>query len=229
MSAAGDTTTPAGTTTRAGRHAGGRPRDPRVDEAVREATVAILVADGYAPLTVDAVARRAGVGVASIYRRWPSKAHLVHEVVFPDTLRLTLPPDVRFEDAVRALVAGAVVGLSRPEAQAAIPGLRTDCQADPELHRRLMARFEDEARAMLRDAAALAVARGEIRPDLDVDVLFDAVIGSVVAATAGTGRPGGRDLADALTDLFLDGARVRGGGSGRAAGDAPGGPTGEGQ
>jgi AcrR family transcriptional regulator len=59
----------------------GRPRDPEVDEAIRVATVDVLLREGYAHLTMEEVADRAGVGKASLYRRWPNKVALVVDAV----------------------------------------------------------------------------------------------------------------------------------------------------
>src|SRR3982074_213819 len=61
----------------------GRPRDPRIDGAGLRATVELLAETGYPGLLVSAIAERAGTSKPAIYRRWPSKAHLVHEAVFP--------------------------------------------------------------------------------------------------------------------------------------------------
>src|SRR3954462_10703730 len=61
----------------------GRPRDRRIDRAVLAATADLLVDVGYADLTVAAVAERARTTKPAIYRRWRSKAHLVHEAAFP--------------------------------------------------------------------------------------------------------------------------------------------------
>ena len=69
----------------------GRPRDPRIDDAVLGATVDLLGETGYADLSVDAIARHAGTSKPAIYRRWPSKAHLVHEAVFPIGEATALP------------------------------------------------------------------------------------------------------------------------------------------
>lgn len=55
----------------------GRPRDSQVDSRILTATQDLLVAEGYAGATVEAVARAAGTGKAAVYRRWPSKAGLV--------------------------------------------------------------------------------------------------------------------------------------------------------
>ena len=61
----------------------GRPRDGQIDDAVLRATVELLERDGYLQLTIANVAERAGTTKPAIYRRWPTKAHLVHEAVFP--------------------------------------------------------------------------------------------------------------------------------------------------
>ena len=58
----------------------GRPRDPRIDDAVIEATIDLLEQVGYLQLTISAIADRAGTNKPAIYRRWPTKAHLVHEL-----------------------------------------------------------------------------------------------------------------------------------------------------
>src|SRR5438445_5509896 len=59
----------------------GRPRDPAVDQAILAAAVDLLAETGYARLTMDQVAARAGVGKASVYLRWPNKVALVAEAI----------------------------------------------------------------------------------------------------------------------------------------------------
>src|SRR3954467_1668973 len=75
----------------------GRPRDPRVDEAVRRAALELLVEDGYQATSIQAIARRAGVSAPSIYRRWSSKAELIEAAVFPSDL--VEPTDVDGDSA----------------------------------------------------------------------------------------------------------------------------------
>jgi len=189
----------------------GRPRDPRVDVAIRQATVQLLTAVGYGGLTIEGVAREAGVGPASVYRRWPSKAYLVHELVFPDEQRFTVPPGTRLPGVVRALAAGVVASFSRPEALAAIPGLMAEYSRDPELRRRLQDRFEPDAKETLRRAVDDAVRRGQARAGVDVDTLFEAVLGTAVVALFVTERGRTAAFVDSLVDLLLDGVRARGG------------------
>ena len=70
---------------REARH--GRPRDPHVDSAIKQAALDLLVEEGFARMSMEGVANRAGVGKAAIYRRWDSKTALVvdaiHDVVSP--------------------------------------------------------------------------------------------------------------------------------------------------
>ena len=61
----------------------GRPRDPRIDAAILRATADLLVEIGYSSLTMAAVAERAHTTKTALYRRWSSKAELVHEAAFP--------------------------------------------------------------------------------------------------------------------------------------------------
>src|SRR5207249_3175194 len=109
------------------------------------------------------------------------KAHMVHEVVFPDQPPRELDADLCFDDVVRAFAMGVVDAMSRPEARAALPSLMAEAQADPELLRRLVSRFEPVARSELRRAADLAVARGELRSDAAIDRIYDAILGAAFA------------------------------------------------
>src|ERR1700694_507257 len=69
------------TTTEAREAKHGRPRDPHVDAAIRQATLDLLVEEGFARMSIEGVANRAGVGKAAIYRRWDSKTALVVEAI----------------------------------------------------------------------------------------------------------------------------------------------------
>jgi AcrR family transcriptional regulator len=185
----------------------GRPRDPVVDAAIAEAVVALLREAGYADLTIEAVAERAGVGHTSIYRRWRSKAQMVHEVVFHDPPVTAAPADTPFVELVREFAHGVVNRMAQPEARAALPGIMVDSQADPELLTRLVNRFEPAARAELRRAAERGVARGELRADADVDRVYDAIIGVAFAMPYLGQRVARRRLVESLVDVLLDGAR----------------------
>src|SRR5512135_1016886 len=120
-----------------------RPREPRVDAAALAATRELLCEVGYADTTIDKIARRAQVSRTAVYRRWPSKALLVHEAVFaPADPRLHVTSTGDLAADLQALVYGWVALLERPEILAAMPGLMADAVADDRLRQAFRAGLE---------------------------------------------------------------------------------------
>src|SRR2546423_7860858 len=116
----------------------GRPRDPRVDEAVRRAALELLVEDGYQATSIQAIARRAGVSAPSIYRRWSSKAELIEAAVFPSDL---VEPSGLSDDVGTELADYChpiIDYLAQPAVRAAIPRPPTEDQTDPPMWQRLL-------------------------------------------------------------------------------------------
>jgi AcrR family transcriptional regulator len=144
----------------------GRPRDPRIDAAVLRATVELLAATGYQGLLVSAIAERAGTSKPAIYRRWPSKAHLVHEAVFPIGASTEIPDTGSLPADLREMVRRAMVFLTTPAARAALPGLVGEMAADPTLHSALLERFAGIIGGGLAELLARAADRGEVRADV---------------------------------------------------------------
>lgn len=160
----------------------GRPRDRRIDGAVLRATVELLAETGYAELSVDAIAREAGTSKPAIYRRWPSKAHLVHEAVFPIGDSTALPETGSLAGDVREMVSRTAALLTTPAARAALPGLVGEMAADLTLHAALLERFSDILSRGLTDRLADAVARGEVRSDVTADEVVEVVAGTTLMA-----------------------------------------------
>ena len=155
----------------------GRPRDPRIDSAVLQSTVELLGETGYAGLSVDAIARRAGTSKPAIYRRWPSKAHLVHEAVFPINAGTELPDTGSLAGDVREMVRRTVAVLTTPAARAALPGLVGEMAADLTLHAALLARFGDILSRDLTVRLDKALARNEVRADVTAAEITEALAG----------------------------------------------------
>jgi AcrR family transcriptional regulator len=160
----------------------GRPRDKRIDTAVLRATVELLAETGYADLSVDAIARRAGTSKPAIYRRWPGKAHLVHEAVFPIGDATALPDTGSLAGDLREMVRRTAAVLTTPPARAALPGLVGEMAADFTLHSALLERFGGILTRGLSDRLADAVARGEARPDVTAAEVVEAVAGTTFMA-----------------------------------------------
>ncbi len=160
----------------------GRPRDPRIDDSVLRATVELLGAAGYAELSVEAIAKRAGTSKPAIYRRWPSKAHLVHEAVFPVSEATELPDTGSLAGDVREMVRRTAGVLTTPAARAAMPGLLAEMATDPTLHAKLLTRFGDVTARGLTDRLDEALNRGELRHGVAAADLVEAIAGMALMA-----------------------------------------------
>jgi AcrR family transcriptional regulator len=160
----------------------GRPRDKRIDGAVLRSTVELLAKTGYSDLSVDAIARQAGTSKPAIYRRWPSKAHLVHGAVFPISDATALPDTGSLAGDVREMVSRTAAVLTTPAARAALPGLVGEMAADLTLHAALLERFSDILSRGLTDRLADAVVRGEVRSDVTAAEVVEVVAGTTLLA-----------------------------------------------
>jgi AcrR family transcriptional regulator len=183
----------------------GRPRDSRIDSAVLRATVELLGETGYAELSVDAIARRAGTSKPAIYRRWPSKAHLVHEAVFPLGDATELPDTGSLAGDVREMMRRTVAVLATPAALAALPGLVGEMAADPTLHTKLLERFGDIIVRGLTDRLEDAESRGEVRPDVTAADLAEALAGITVLALLTRGAALDQAWVERSANLILKG------------------------
>lgn len=157
----------------------GRPRDPRIDAAILTATADLLVEIGYANLTMAAIAGRAGTTKTAVYRRWSSKAELVHEAAFPAVPTALEPPAGDIAADVHAMIEAARDLFVSPVVRAALPGLLADVATDPDLNARVMSRFVGMFDAV-RQRVADAVARGEARAGVNPDRLVELVGGSTL-------------------------------------------------
>src|SRR3712207_2764468 len=112
---------------------GGRPRDPSRDGVIRAAILRLLAEVGYGALTMDAVAAEAGVGKATIYRRWRTKQELVVDTISDLNRAIAVPPDTgSVEGDLRALMGLIVRTISSP-AGAAVRSLLPAMQYQPAL------------------------------------------------------------------------------------------------
>jgi AcrR family transcriptional regulator len=153
----------------------GSRRDPSIDTAVLAAARRLLVEHGYAATTIDLIATTAGVSRPAVYRRWSSKAQLVHEALFPD-----LGPEPQEDDFVAEitrLCRGALRMYGDAAVRESIPGLLNDLRSDRRMRRVLSDRLEATARSQLAERVGGAVAEGTARPGVSADTVMDAIAG----------------------------------------------------
>jgi AcrR family transcriptional regulator len=160
----------------------GRPRDPRIDAAVLSATVELLAETGYPGLLVSAIAERAATSKPAIYRRWPSKAHLVHEAVFPIGAATAIPDTGSLREDLREMVCRTMAVLTTPAARAALPGLVGEMAADPTLHSALLERFAGIFAGGLATWLERCAAQGKARADASATELAEAIAGLTLIA-----------------------------------------------
>jgi AcrR family transcriptional regulator len=148
----------------------GRPRDPEVDEAIMVATLDGLVQDGFAHLTMEGVADRAGVGKASLYRRWPNKVALV-----VDTLRrlaeerIVLPDTGSVHDDMLAYLR-AIVRTKRTESEV-LSAIGHEVASHAELAEALRQEILPVLSKPVATIIRRGIERGELPPSTDVDLL----------------------------------------------------------
>jgi AcrR family transcriptional regulator len=181
----------------------GSRRDPAIDAAVLAATRALLVERGYTATTIDLIATTAGVSRPAVYRRWSSKAQLVHEAVFPDLG--PEPPEDDFVAEITRLCVGAVRMYEDAVVREAIPGLMVDLRSDRKLRKLLSDRLEATARSQLAARVNDAAAAGVARSGVSADTLMDVIAGGAWYAVCVRHVTNTDRAAKELTDLVLRG------------------------
>jgi AcrR family transcriptional regulator len=150
----------------------GRPRDERIDAEVVSAVLRALKKGGYASVTIAGVAERIKRGRSSIYRRWPSKRHLVAYSVVSEMGASPAADTGALRGDLEAVVRTLLRAFAGPLRQA-LPGLVADMAIDAELAEAIRSGVLVTRRRSMREAFARAVARGEIRDGFDVELLLD--------------------------------------------------------
>ncbi len=200
------TTSPGSTQVRRGR---GRPRDPGTDDRITRAAAELLLQRGFDRTNVDDVAARAGVGKATVYRRWPSKEDLA--VAAMETLysaEMPEPDTGSIRTDLAASYRAVLTFVNTPEGEAFLRTSIAESVRDGRiaaLYRSSTERREQQSRATFERA----IARGEVRPEIDVDSAVQ-WLGGLLAVRAITHRPmPSVDDADVLVEFTLRGIEIR--------------------
>jgi AcrR family transcriptional regulator len=183
----------------------GRPREERADRAILAAALELMAEQGVRDLRMDDVASRAGVGKATIYRRYRSKEELVSATVAQLVSEITLPDTGSTRDDLLALMRKAVTVYSGSLEAGVMPGLVDAMSRDPELARTVREGFLAGRRAGLRSVLERGVARGELTADMDFELALDVLGGPLFYRLLVTGGPIDDGLARGVAELILRG------------------------
>jgi AcrR family transcriptional regulator len=192
------------------------PRAERSKQAILDATRELMNEEGgVRTLTVEAVAARSGVAKTTIYRRWRDKWELALDAVMIDLLpRFANPVDVgdtrkeliTFVDSVTKLWAAPPYG-------PAMQGLISQIATEPELARVYREQVVEPRREQLRPVIERGIARGDLRPDTDLRLVHELLVGPILYRLLLSGPPLHRklttNLVDAVLDSFSPDARAR--------------------
>ena len=192
------------------RRGRGRPRDPRTDERILSAAAELMLLRGFEAMTVDDVAERAGVGKATVYRRWPSKDDLA--VAAMETLyavEIPQPDTGSVVGDLKASYRAALEFVNTPEGEAFLRTSIAESVRDERiaaLHRASVERTEARHRVTI----VRAIERGEVRPDIDVDTIVQWLSGLLTLRVL-TRRPLPTvDEVDGLVEAVLRGIAAPG-------------------
>jgi len=189
----------------------GRPRSAEVDRAIVAATIGLLAEEGYAGLSMEGVAARAGVGKTTIYRRWPCKSDLVvHSLQCVPDEQEPAPDTGRVHDDLVFFMRRTVDKLCGSEAGRIMPGLLVELARNPELAQTFRQGFIEPRRALVADALRRAIDRGQVRADVDLDLVVDVTVAVFQYRLMVTGMAIDDDLPDRLAHLLVDGIAPRG-------------------
>jgi len=181
---------------------------PRVEgdreEEILDATVELLTSVGYDRLTMDAVAREARASKATLYRRWESKARLVVDAL----MRSKGMPDIHTEDT--GSLRGDLVstfcghtGIANSKASAVMGSVITAVTTDPEFAALFREHFIAPKSHVAEEIYRRAIARGEVSPDIDLDIIVPALAGVCLHRMYVMGQPPDDSIVERVIDHLI--------------------------
>jgi AcrR family transcriptional regulator len=183
----------------------GRPRSERAHRAILLAANELLESEGFAAVTMEAIAERAGVSKATVYRWWPNRAAVVmdgflsivsSEVPFPHTGHAREDIQIHMRRLSEAF--SGKIGRT-------VAALIAEGQSNPELAEALRSRWLSVRRTEAREILELGIERGELREGIDLEVAVDVLYGPIYYRMLVGHAPLDDDFADALADHVFAG------------------------
>ena len=161
----------------------GRPRSEKAQKAILAAAIDLLLEQGLHAMSMDAVAERAGVSKATIYRWWPSKELLALDALATEWQVTSSPDATRDTGSLR----GDLLARLRPWLRLlrdkpygrVVAGLVATAQADAEFAELYLERFVRPRRDAMRPILLRAIDRGEIPRNIDLEVALDLIYGPI--------------------------------------------------
>lgn len=169
-----------------------------------EAADDLLAEIGFAAVTIEGIAARAGVGKQTIYRWWPSKTDILMDAYLDDVRQELAPPDTgNLRNDLRQHLASTAKFLTTSDAGAVFRALAGQAQHDPKLAQRFRADYLGPQRLVDRLPLERAVKRAELPADTDIDLAVDQLLGPIYYRVLVSAQPVDKKFTDKLVDEFL--------------------------
>ncbi len=170
-----------------------------VTDAITDAAIDSLVENGYAKLSMEGVAKRAGVGKSALYRRWPSKIEMVIDLLAKLSVPVDAPVDTgTLRGDIRALLQDITNWFTDPRMRSILPSLIAEYERNPALAEASATYIGNPRRAWAREALERAEQRGDVTTEQS-DLLLD-----LLAAPTYWRVTHGRPVDEAYLDLLAD-------------------------
>ncbi len=187
----------------------GRPRSEQAEQAIIEATLDLFAERGFEGVCVEAVAARAGVGKATIYRRWPNKEELLLAAFGSLKSPYPEPGGVCARDDLVAMLSVMCADRADPRKARRYALLLGEGQKYP----RLMARYKETVieprHEAIRGVVRRGIESGELRADTDVELAMLALTGTILAKEKSADGSLDSDFAARVVDELMLGLRPR--------------------
>jgi AcrR family transcriptional regulator len=188
----------------------GRPRSVEVDQAILAAAIRMLADHGFDGLTMEGVASEAGVGKATLYRRWPSKIDLVLDAIRSMKPMVDIPDHGDIRTDLIEMVTGAVSWGGDGQYTEVVSALMSELRRNSELATVYREQFLAPRRVESMRIIQRGIDRGEVRPDVDLELVLDMLIGTIVYRTMISGGELTEVVAERAVDQVLRGIATTG-------------------
>jgi len=176
-------------------------RRERSEKAILDATRELIAERGVGGLTIEGVAARSGVAKTTIYRRWRDRDELALAILIDMTAAVNAPPDLG--DTRRELLTFVKTASRIIKADRIVQGLVSEIATEPHLSRAYRERIVDVRLAEVKSVIDRGIARGDLRPDTDVRVAHELLVGPLFYRLLFSGAPLNKTHADQVVDAVM--------------------------
>lgn len=187
----------------------GRPRSEKTKNAILSAAYDLLLENGFGAVTIDKIAERAGVSKATIYKWWPNKAAVIIDAFFDAAVvRLQVPDTGSTIDDMIIQVNNLAKFLTSREGRV-INEIIAEGQFDQKLAETYRIIYFKPRRLDSRHILERGISRGELKADLDIELVIDLIFGPLFYRLLITGDEVDEAFIKSMINYVFEGIKIR--------------------